>query len=251
MEHDPAHQSRGRHLTRPRRPCRAGGEAGGERHVTPTQGGVLQKHRGGVTSPRPCSAVVVRGFRPRPDDTNRASGEGEDGSDPLFDRWRGSAMWGVLHQVFPVVLHPPHAFWGVAPVCMYPCGKAPRPARGPDDEGQRAARCVTHSSPRVSSSAASAPRAPGRGPTRGPTAIPWRRASAITRRTCTPPSSRGTTWRPAWPCVWPGTFSCARDGSGSPGSAAVLGGAPAARRDHFRPRPTGRPSASSTVWSSA
>ena len=29
---------------------------------------------------------------------------------------------------------------------MYPCGKAPRPARRPDDQPHRAARCVTHSS---------------------------------------------------------------------------------------------------------
>ena len=34
--------------------------------------------------PAPVSAVVVRVFRPGPDDPNRASGEGADGSDPPF-----------------------------------------------------------------------------------------------------------------------------------------------------------------------
>ena len=85
-------------------------------------------------------------------------------------------------------------------------GKAPPPARGRDGEPSRAARWVTDSSVRCSSSAASAPRAPGRGPVRSPRPIPWRCSSAITRRTCTPPSSRGTTSRPAWPRCWPGNF---------------------------------------------
>ena len=31
---------------------------------------------------------------------------------------------------------PPPAFVGVAPVSIYPCGKAPWPARGPDDDDQ-------------------------------------------------------------------------------------------------------------------
>ena len=31
---------------------------------------------------------------------------------------------------------PPAAFGGVAPVSIYPCGKAPWPARGPDDDDQ-------------------------------------------------------------------------------------------------------------------
>ena len=52
MEHDPAHQSRGRHLTRPRLSSRSGGErggeAGGERFVTATEGGVSQKRWGGI-----------------------------------------------------------------------------------------------------------------------------------------------------------------------------------------------------------
>ena len=59
-------------------------------------------------------------------------------------------------------------------------GKAPRPARGPDDEPRRAARCVTDSSARSWSSAASVSRPPGRGPARFPRPIPWRSSSATT-----------------------------------------------------------------------
>ena len=46
---------------------------------------------------------------------------------------------------------------------MYPCGKAPRPASGPDDQAHRAARCLTHSSAPSWSSTASAPWPRGRG----------------------------------------------------------------------------------------
>ena len=48
-------------------------------------GGVSQEQQGGVSHPPlPFFAVVVRVFRPRPADPNRASGEGRDGSDPPF-----------------------------------------------------------------------------------------------------------------------------------------------------------------------
>ena len=48
---------------------------------------------------RPFFAVPVRVFRPRPDDTSRASGEGRDGSDPplltagAVSRWGGCGTW--------------------------------------------------------------------------------------------------------------------------------------------------------------
>ena len=71
--------------------------------------------------------------------------------------------------------------------------QAPRPARWPDDQPYRAARCLTDSSARFSSSAASVPRAPGRGRACSPMAIPWPCSSAITRRTFTRRSSCGTT----------------------------------------------------------
>ena len=53
-------------------------------------------------------------------------------------------------------------------------GKAPRPARGPDDQQRRAAPGLTDSSARSWSSAASVSGAPGRGPARFPRPIPWR-----------------------------------------------------------------------------
>ena len=194
--------------------------------------------------PLPFVAVVVRLFVLRPADPNRASGEGRDGSDPPVcaagaARRRGGVSHGVRHRVSP-----PLAFGEVAPVCMYPCRKAPRPARGPDDKQRRAARCVTDASARSWSSAASVSRPPGRGPARFPRPIPWRCSSATTPRTCIAPSSRGTTSRPAWPCSWPGNSSSARRGSGSPGWASVWGSGPAFRRGRFRLRPTGRPSSS-------
>ena len=120
----------------------------------------------------PLFAVGVRVFRSRPADPNRASGEGRDGSDPPVcaagaARRRGGVSHGVRHRVSP-----PLAFGEVAPVCMYPCRKAPRPARGPDDEPRRAARCLTDSSARSWSSAASVSRPPGRGPGAFPEADP-------------------------------------------------------------------------------
>ena len=113
------------------------GRLRGRENGTRTAGGVSQEQQGGVSHPPlPLFAVVVRRFVLRPADPNRASGEGKDGSDPpLLCRWRGTARWGVsaTRCQAPGVRSPPSPFGGVAPVCMYPCGKAPRPARGPDD----------------------------------------------------------------------------------------------------------------------
>ena len=134
----------------------AQGEAGGEHNLTRTPGGVSGNQRGGVSGPPlPLFAVVVRVCRPRPADPNRASGEGEDGSDPPFCA-AGAARRrrGYQARCQAPCQTPPPAFGGVAPVCMYPCGKAPRPARGPDDEQRRAAPCLTDSSAPSWSSAA-------------------------------------------------------------------------------------------------
>ena len=65
-----------------------------------------------------------------------------------------------------------HTPSGVAPVRMYPCRKADRPARWPDGPPPRGARGVTNSSAPFSSSAASGPRPPGRGPAVCPAADP-------------------------------------------------------------------------------
>ena len=164
-------------------------------------------HRGGVAirewvvwhTTRPFFAVLVRVFRPRPDDTSRASGEGLDGSDPHFltagavSRWGGC---GTRCGTWCGTPTPPSG--GVAPVRMYPCGKAPRPARGPDDQPHRSARCVTHSSAPSWSSAASVPRAPGRGRACSTRPTPWPCSSATTRRTCT---RRSVAWYDVAPGV--------------------------------------------------
>ena len=223
----------------------AQGAAGGEQKLTRTQGGVSQKQQGGVSHPHlPFVAVVVRLFVLRPADPNRASGEGRDGSDPPFCAAGAARRRGWCQPRCQAPCQPPLAFGEVAPVCMYPCRKAPRPARGPDDKQRRAARCVTDASARSWSSAASVSRPPGRGPARFPRPIPWRCSSAPTPRTCIAPSSRGTTSRPAWPCSWPGNSSSVRRGSGSPEWASVWGSGPAFRRGRFRLRRTGRPSSS-------
>ena len=132
------------------------GRLRGREHGTRTEGGVSHKQQGGVSHPPlPLFAVVVRVVRPRPADPNRASGEGRDGSDPpCLTAGAVRQGGGVSHPVSHRVSHPPPAFVGVAPVCMYPCGKAPRPVCGPDDEQRRAAPCVTDSSARSWSSAA-------------------------------------------------------------------------------------------------
>ena len=59
------------------------GNAEGNENLTRTLGGVSGKQWGGVSGPPlPLSAGFVLVFHARPDDPSRASGEGEDGSDP-------------------------------------------------------------------------------------------------------------------------------------------------------------------------
>ena len=89
-----------------------GNEQGG-RHVAPTEGGVQHTQRGGVQQhPRHVPAGVVRVFRPRPDDPNRASGAGKDGSDPpFFTAGAVRQEGGVPPSVPPGVPSPPRR-WG-------------------------------------------------------------------------------------------------------------------------------------------
>ena len=163
---------------------------------------------------RPFFAVPVLVFRPRPDDTRRASGEGLDGCDPPFLTAGAVSRWGGCGTSCGTWCGTPTPQpGGVAPVRMYPCGKAPRPARGPDDQPHRAARYVTHSPAPSWSSATSAPRAPGRGRACSPRPTPWPCSSATTRRTCTRRSLPGTTSRQAWPCSSSANSSSARRGS--------------------------------------
>ena len=63
----------------------AGVAVGAARNGTRSEGGVYHKTRWGVYHCRlPLSAVSLRVFRPEPADPSRASGEGNDGSDPPF-----------------------------------------------------------------------------------------------------------------------------------------------------------------------
>ena len=108
------------------------------------------------------------------------------------------------------VSHPPPLPLGRSlPSVRIPAGRLPGPRAGRTTSRRRAARCLTDSSARSLSSAASVSRPPGRGPARFPRPIPWRCSSATTPRTCTAPPSRDTTWRPAWRRSWPANFSSA------------------------------------------
>ncbi len=78
------------------------------------------------------------------------------GATPPFGPLARIVEWGgVPPGITPGVT--PH--YGVAPVRMYPCGKATRPGRGPDGPPPRGARGVTNSSAPFSSSAAVCPAA--------------------------------------------------------------------------------------------
>ena len=114
---------------------RAQGRAQGSENGTRKQGGCTKKRRGGVYhTPIHISAVVVRVCRPRPDAPNRASGEGEDGSDPPVFTAGAVRRGGGCTTRCTTGCTPHPAVVGVAPVLMYPCWKAPRPARGQDEE---------------------------------------------------------------------------------------------------------------------
>ena len=162
----------------------ARGNAEGNRNAPQTLGGVGHNQRGVVGHAR---AFILRrcysGFFVLDRTTRTAPAESGERRErpPLFDRCRGQPMGWVGHPVGHRVGHTHPPAGGVAPVRIYPCGKAPRTARGPDDQPHRAARCVTHSYAPSWSSAASAPRAPERGRACFPRLTPWPCSSAITR----------------------------------------------------------------------
>ena len=111
---------------------RVQGRAQGRRNATRTQGGGVAIREWWVWhTTRPFFAVTVRVFRPRPDDTRRASGEGLDGSDPpLFDRWRGQPMGVVWHQAWHLVWHTHPPPGGSLPSVCIPAGRLPGPHAG-------------------------------------------------------------------------------------------------------------------------
>ena len=90
-------------------------------------------------SPLPFFAVVVRVFRPGPDDPNRASGEGKDGSDPpFFTAGAVRRAGGCQPRCQAPCQTPPPPSGGSLPSSCIHAGRLPRPRRGPDDEQRRA-----------------------------------------------------------------------------------------------------------------
>ena len=120
---------------------RAQGRAQGSDNGTRKQGGVYQKEKGECTTPPSIFSPSLFGLFVLDRTTRTAPAERErTGATPPFSPLaRFGEGWGVPPGVPPGVPHPP-AVVGVAPVLMYPCRKAPRPARGPDDKTDRAAR---------------------------------------------------------------------------------------------------------------
>ena len=102
--------------------------AGVTPHVTPTEGGVSQKQVGGVSHlTLPFFPVAVRVFRPSPSDPNRASGEGQDGSDPpLFVPLARHGGGGVSPPASRPVSHAPPPVVGSLPSLGIPAGRLRR-----------------------------------------------------------------------------------------------------------------------------
>ena len=89
-------------------------------------------------------AVVVRVSRPGPDDPNRASGEGEDGSDPLpFSPLARHGQVGGGTPGVPSGVPFPTRRWGSRsrPHVSNPCRKAPGPHAGRTTSVTRPAGC--------------------------------------------------------------------------------------------------------------
>ena len=110
----------------------AGGESGGEQQLTRTWGGVsTHRERGVSTDTLPLSAVAVWVCRPRPDDPNRASGEGEDGSDPPFSTADAVRRWGGCQpRRQRQCQHSPPPLGGSLPSSCLPAGRLPGPRAG-------------------------------------------------------------------------------------------------------------------------
>ena len=115
---------------------RAQGRAQGSEDGTRNQGGVYQKDNGGVYhTPIHFSAGFVRVFRPRPDDPNRASGEGRDGSDPPFSTAGAVRRGGGVPPGVPPGVPSPPPSWGSLPSLCIPAGRLPRPRAGRTTNG--------------------------------------------------------------------------------------------------------------------
>ena len=144
---------------------------------------MYQKQSGGCPTAPVALSLSMFGFFVLDRTARTAPAERErTGATPIFCRWRGTAKWGVWHQVYHLVSHTPPAVGGVAPARNYPCGKTPTPADGCERPRRREARCVTGFSARFSSSAASVPWPRGRDRACAARPIPWTFWCAMTRR---------------------------------------------------------------------
>ena len=163
-----------------------------------------QKREGGCHTPtfHLSLSILVFFVLDRHDRSAPAEREMTGATPPFWPLTRIVEWGGVPPGITPGVT--PH--YGVAPVRMYPCGKATRPGRGPDGPPPRGARGVTNSSAPFSSSAASGPRPPGRGPAVCPAADPV----AVLVRVHTPNFYRaGVAWddlTPGWAVFLAGQF---------------------------------------------
>ena len=130
------HCPRGGHLMWPagRAPVRGGpgGRPRGRAFVIRTQGGGYHNIGGGVSHlPLHVRAVVVRVFRPRPADPNRASGAGRDGSDPPFFAAGAVRRGEGYHTGSHTRYHtPPPPSGGSLPSPCIPAGRLPGPHAG-------------------------------------------------------------------------------------------------------------------------
>ena len=110
----------------------AQGRAQGRRNGTRTLGGVYHISLGGVYHHRTAHhAGVVRVFRPRPSDPNRASGEGKDGSDPPLFTAGAVRRWGgcPTRCTTGCTTTPPPSGGSLPSVCI-PAGRLPGPRAG-------------------------------------------------------------------------------------------------------------------------
>ena len=191
-----------------------------------------------------CFPVVVRVFRPRPSFTNRASGEGRDGSDPPFCAAGAARLSvGVAPGVPPGVPPHPRRWWGRSRLKVsLREGSTARPGARLDapTSGARRDRILRAFLVVGGVSAVAAWTWSGVCPEADPVTVLVRHDTPDGSTAV----SSGTTSRRTWPRGSSAYLLAARPGSSSPGWASGLGSARAFPAGHFRSRPTARRSSS-------
>ena len=119
---------------------RAQGRAQGSEDGTRNQGGCTKKKTRGCTTPPSIFPLALFGFFVLDRMTRTApAGRGETGATPPFRPLARFGEGGGTTRCTTGCPIPPRLRGGRS-VSMYPCWKAPPPARGQDDERRRAAR---------------------------------------------------------------------------------------------------------------